>query len=186
MLFLTIETAASSRHLDLLGAWSLRNTTWEFMDQIQLLRDKVARCDAVLMTVIDKGQQQYIGKVEKVYSRRFEGPHSYDAAQLSFVGSTGAWGNQALVSGERALVFMSYLSSSERYYQDHWHGHFTVVSINGEQYAVANWHLIQSGERSWGPTYLRDSAFLPNNAKPWQVAMPYALLERHLIEELNR
>ena len=157
------------------------------MDQIQLLRDKVARCDAILMTVIDKGQQQYIGKVEKVYSRRFGGrADSYDSAPLSFIGSTGAWGNQTLVSGERALVFMSYLPSSERYYQDPWHGHFTVISIRGEQYAVANWHLLQPGERSWGPSYLRDSAFLPDNEKPWQVAMPYALLERHLVEELNR
>lgn len=152
----------------------------------QLLRDKVAQGDAILMTVSYLGQQRFVGRVEKVYSRRFEGPVKYDAGPLSFVGSTSAWGNRPLADGERALVFISYLAHSERYYQDHWHGHFSVVSIDGALYAVANWHLLQSEAPTWGPAYLRESAFLLDSDKPWQVAMPYALLERHLAEELNR
>jgi len=154
-------------------------------EPIGLLRDKISRCDAVLMTVTALGQQQYSGKVEKVYSRRFEGPGGYDVPRLPFIGSTSSWGNQGLVNGERALVFIGYSTSTKRYYQEHWQGHFSVVAIENQLFAIANWHLLKSGGRTWGPGYLRDSAFLPDKEKPGRVAMPYALLERHLLEELG-
>jgi hypothetical protein len=138
------------------------------------------------MTVTALGQQQYIGEIEKVYSRRFEGPEKYASGPLPFVGSPGSWGNHTLTNGERALVFVRWLAGSSRYYQDHWHGHFTIISIHEVQYAVANWHLLEPAEQPWAPRYLRDAAFQLDESKPWQVAMPYALLERHLTEEIDR
>jgi len=155
------------------------------LDPVALLHDRAARYDAVLMTVAAQGQQQYLGTVERVYSRRFEGPEPYASGPLRFVGAPGSWGNQTLADGERALVFVRWLPHSGRYYQEHWHGHFTIVEMNDVAYAVANWHLLQSTERTWGPGWLRDAAFLPDEKKPWQVALPFALLERHLIEELG-
>lgn len=155
------------------------------MNAIPLLRDKISRSDAVLMTVKALGQQKYVGTVEKVYSRRFEGPNPYDSGPLSFVGSTGSWGNQPLRDGERALVFMGYITYSQRYYQEHWQGHFSVIAEDSELLAVANWHLLSPEVKAWGPDYLRKSAFLLDNDKPGHVAMPFNLLERHLIEELE-
>ncbi|GGZ07600.1 hypothetical protein ACFFTM_03865 [Pseudoduganella plicata] len=155
-------------------------------DWVALLHDKATRYDAVLMTITAQGQQQYLGTVERVYSRRFEGPEAYASGTLRFVGAPGTWGNQTLADGERALVFVRWLPHSGRYYQDHWHGHFTIVEVNGVACAVANWHLLRSTERTWGPEWLRNAAFLPDENKPWQVAIPFALLERHLIEELDR
>jgi hypothetical protein len=156
------------------------------MDASPLLREKVSRCDAVLMTARSLGQQQYIGTVEEVYSRRFEGPARYDAGPLSFVGSTSAWGNVPLADGERALVFINYLPHSGRYYQDHWHGHFSLLERAGQLSAVANWHLLLPEQQSWGPAYLREAAFLLDENKPGKVAMPFALLEKHLLDELGK
>lgn len=155
------------------------------MNEDPLLREKLTRCDPVLMTVQALGQQQYVGVVEKVYSRRFEGPSAYDSGPLHFVGSTGSWGNQTLANGERALVFLSYLHHSSRYYQSHWQGHFSVLAKEGNLLAVANWRLLDASARPWGPAYLRDSAFLLDEEQAWRVAMPFSLLERHLIEEIE-
>jgi hypothetical protein len=62
-----------------------------------LLRKKLFDYDAVLMNVTESGAQEYVGNVQKVYSRRFEGPVAYDAEQLNFVGSPGAFGNVTLI-----------------------------------------------------------------------------------------
>lgn len=151
-----------------------------------LLLRKVCRShDALIMCVTDNGQQQYTGKLQRVYSRRFEGPQKYDLGVLQFVGAPGSWGNITLKDGELALVFICYLPHSQRYYQHHWHGHFTLFEINRQLHAIANWPLLQNGYSSWGPEYLRRSAFIPDLTKPWQVAMPFDLLETHLIEELS-
>lgn len=150
-----------------------------------LLRDSIQSCDALIMRVSDLGNQEYMGRVEKVYSRRFEGPQRYEDFPLKFVGSSGSWGNVTLNEGELALVFISYVRGSNRYYQRHWRGHFTLQEQNNLLYAVANWNLLEHGRQSWGPDYLADSAFVLDPAKTSQVAMPFAQLEIHLLDELS-
>lgn len=151
-----------------------------------LLREKLRRCDALVLVARKTGPQQYTGEVERVYSRRFQGPNPYDGS-FSFVGTPDHWGSKTLDDGERALVFVSYLSNSQRYYQLHWRGHFSLCDIAGTLHAVAHWRLLDEGDRGrWGPDYLRDSAFLADAAKPWQVALPFNLLERHLLEEIEQ
>ena len=150
-----------------------------------LLRERVRENDALLLTIIEVKGQDIVAKPERVYSRRFEGPQTYDQERLSFVGSPGSWGSVTLKPGELALVFIRYLEHSRRYYQHYWHGHFSVISLHGSRHAVASWHLLENGG-IWGPGDLRASAFLPDPAVPWRVAMPYALLEAHLLEEIAR
>jgi hypothetical protein len=90
-----------------------------------------------------------------------------------------------LEDGERALIFLKYLTHSNRYYQAVQRGHFTLLNIDGEKNAVANWRLGLGDTATWQPKYLRESAFLIDTSRPWQVAMPFALLEKHLLEELS-
>jgi hypothetical protein len=148
-----------------------------------LLREKVRQNDALLMTVKYEGAQQYTGYIHQVYSRRFEQSNQYDSEIISFVGAPNHWGATILKDGEKALVFVKYLTGSERYYQHHWQSHFTVVDHNGTLCAIANWQLLQE-HSTWEPQYLRESAFLLDPSRLWQVTMPYSLIERHLYEEL--
>lgn len=150
-----------------------------------LLRKKLREHDAVLMSVTDIGAQEYVGNVQKVYSRRFEGPTAYDAGPLSFVGSPGTFGTVTLKHNERALVFLRYIQHSGRYYQDPMRGHFTVTSRDGHDLAIANWALLDARGEQWEPEYLRKEAFILEPEKPWQVALPFSLLEQHLNEELK-
>jgi hypothetical protein len=150
-----------------------------------LLRKKLREYDAVLMCVSESGPQEYVGVVQKVYSRRHEGPVAYDAGSLAFVGSPGTFGNVSLKNGERALVFLRFISGSSRYYQDPMRGHFSITSRDGRLFAVANWGLLDPRSEEWEPAYLRKEAFVVDHEKPWQVAMPFSLLERHLLEELE-
>ena len=150
-----------------------------------LLRAKLREHDAVLMTVAYKGAQTYTGHVQKVYSRRFEGPSAYDAGPLEFAGAPGTFGDVTLKDGETALVFLRFISKSARYYQAPWHGHFSVVHRDGALLAIANWALLDARGSEWGPDYLRKGAFMVDPEKPWRVAMPFALLEQHLTEELE-
>jgi hypothetical protein len=150
-----------------------------------LLREKVRQYDALLMTVKDEGAQQYTGYIHQVYARRFDRSHQYDAGTISFVGSAGNWGNITLKDREKALVFITYLTGSERYYQGYHQSHFTVTEHQGTLCAIANWQLLRE-HSTWEPKYLREAAFLLDPTRQWQVAMPYSLLERHLYEELAR
>ncbi|WP_437984114.1 hypothetical protein [Sorangium sp. So ce117] len=146
-----------------------------------LFREKIRQYDALLMRVQVCGAQQYTGFVEKVFSRRFEGPKRYGDGLLEFVGSPGHWGQVTLKDGERAIVFVRYLTHSDRYYQDHWRGHLTIVE--GGDIAVANWPLLKEGG-VWEPEYLRSAARLLEPSNPGKVALPYKLLEQHLHEEI--
>ncbi len=150
-----------------------------------LLRKKLREYDAVLMSVSESGPQEYVGVVQKVYSRRFEGPVTYDAGPLAFVGSPGTFGNVTLKNGENALVFLRFSAGSGRYYQDPMRGHFSITSHDGRLFAVANWALLDPRSGEWEPAYLRKEAFILDAEKPWQVAMPFSLLEQHLHEELE-
>lgn len=150
-----------------------------------LLRKKLCEYDAVLMNVTESGAQEYIGNVHKVYSRRFEGPVAYDAEPLNFVGSLGIFGNVTLKHDERALVFLRFIKESARYYQDPFRGHFSIAPLDGNLFAIANWALLDERGEKWGPEYLRNEAFIVHPEKPWQVALPFPLLERHLNEELE-
>jgi hypothetical protein len=150
-----------------------------------LLRRRLHDADALLMRVRLAGAQSFTCNAEKIYSRRFEGAVPYTTEDFLLSGASPAWGNVTLEDGERALVFVSRFKNEERYYQQLWRGHFTVKAINGQPHAIANWHLLLEKECGlWQPEYLRRSAFLPDASKPSQVAMPYSLLERHLLEEL--
>lgn len=150
-----------------------------------LLRMKLLEHDAVLMSITARSAQEYVGTVQKVYSRRFEGPIAYDAGPLHFVGPPGTFGNVILKNEERALVFLRYIKGSERYYQDAMHGHFSVIGCDERLLAIANWALLDERGEKWAPEYLRNAAFIVDSENPWQVALPYSLLEKHVNEELE-
>lgn len=152
---------------------------------ISFLRDTLTRKDALLMTVRDLKDQQYVGKIEKIYSSRFAGPDRYNEAEVHFVGSSGAWGNTTLNDGERAIVFVSYFWESRKCYQEYGRGHLTLADQAGQAVAIAHWDLFALKNKTiLQPDYLRRSMFLPNPSAPHHVAMPFVLLERYLLDEL--
>jgi len=149
----------------------------------QLLQKKIQGHDAVLLKVMSVQGQNVVGQVELIYSRRFEGEVPYDNSALPFVGAPGSWGNTTLQENERALVFLKDLGEGRGYYQEPWHGHFSIVDIDGSPHAIAHWDLLNS--QPWGPEYLFQSAFPLDPSAPSKTAMPLHLLERHLREELH-
>lgn len=144
----------------------------------ELLVPQLGHCDPVLMTIRQVSGQTIVGAVERVYATRFS-KVGYPKT-MSFVGSMGSWGNVTLQQGERALVFVCY--QEPRFYQCHWHGHLSVETINGAPHAIANWDLLSAAR--WGPDALYEAAFLVDPRSPMKVAMPYALLEQHLLRAL--
>src|SRR5207248_6705168 len=48
---------------------------------------------------------------------------------------------------------------------------------------VANWRLLDMGP--WEPEALWRSAFLLDENVPWRVAVPFAALERYILEEIG-
>jgi hypothetical protein len=148
----------------------------------QLLRESVNTHDPLMMSVKYLGNQAYVGEVRHVYARRFQGPQPYESGPLFFVGSAGAWGNQTLVDGELALVFITYLKGSSKYYQEYWRGHLSIENFNDVPYAVANRNLTDGKNGAWGPEYLRCEAF--SLGTPGRTALPLTLVERHIAEEI--
>lgn len=148
----------------------------------QLLRESVSSSDPLMMSVKYLGNQAYVGEVRHVYARRFQGPQPYESGPLFFVGSGGAWGNQTLNDGELALVFLTYLKDSSKYYQQYWRGHLSIENFNNVPYAVANWNLMEGTSGAWGPEYLRSQAFSLDT--PGRTALPLTLVERHIADEL--
>ncbi|MDD2468368.1 MAG: hypothetical protein PHI97_30680 [Desulfobulbus sp.] len=151
-------------------------------EPMSFLRETICKNDALLLTVEEIQGQEILGKIEKIYSTRFEGPIKYSTGNIRFVGSAGNWGDVTLQLGEQALVFIEYIPHSERYYQCYHHGHLSVVEVQGIQHAVANWDILSYGP--WEPNFLYESAFLLDPAVLWKVAMPYHLIEKYLQDEL--
>jgi hypothetical protein len=148
-----------------------------------LLRAHLEAHDPLLLDVRKTGPQQYCGTIRRVYARRFAGGDGYAGPTIDFVGGTGAWGNRTLVDGERALVFVTRLRG--RCYQEHWNGHLSIQDLGGTPCVIAPASLLGDGASGWwGPAELRAAAFrVPDSAN--QVALPFALVEQHLLAELE-
>lgn len=146
------------------------------------LKETLKDHDALILKVYEVSGQDVKARIEKVYSRRFTDSQKYMTQTIEFVGSAGNWGNVTLKEGETALVFISYSTHSLRYYQRYWHGHFTIETIDHVECAIAHWTLMSHSRE---PQDLANSMFLPNPQKTNQVAMPFDLLEKLLIETLT-
>jgi pimeloyl-[acyl-carrier protein] methyl ester esterase len=145
--------------------------------------ERLALHDAVLMSVLQVDGQTIVGQVERVSSRRFEGPTPYDAGPLTFIGAAGSWGNVCLQAGERALVFLAFLPHAGRVYQGHWRAHFSMAEIDGNAVAIAHWDLTAPNADHADP--LHAAAFLPDPARPARVAIPWRVVEDQLVQELG-
>ncbi|WP_422990599.1 hypothetical protein [Undibacterium sp. Ji50W] len=151
-----------------------------------LLARRLACADPILVDISEMRANTYVCNVIKHYSKRFQDVEQYTSQRLVINGSTTAWGNIVPKLGERVLVFINRPQPDGSYCMLLWRGHFSVEMIGGEVCAVANWHLLDEQETgSWGPDYLRTAAFFPDPMTRGRVAIPLAILEKHILHELT-
>lgn len=157
-----------------------------FKEKPTLLRKRLAHADPVLLSIVDDDGAVVTCKAIKIYSTRHARHTPYPAEAFQVTKASGAWGNVPLgKSGATALAFIAGSETGGLYREYPLRGHFAVENVAGTVCAVAHFHLLDEKECGlWEPSYLREAAFLPDPSRPGRVALPYALLERHLLEEL--
>lgn len=157
-----------------------------FKEKPTLLRKRIAHADPILMRIMDDDGEVVTGRAIRIYSTRHAGRAPYSAETLQVRKASSAWGNVTLgQSGTTALAFIAGSERDDHYREYPWRGHFAVEDIAGMVCAVAHYHLLNEKECGlWEPSYLREAAFLPDTSRPGRVAIPYPLLERHLLDEL--
>lgn len=143
------------------------------------LAQRLSSKDALLIDRVVIHRQAASARILRAYTNRHEGPVKYSTGNISFVGTPGHWGNPTLSTNDKALAFIGYNEYSERYYQHHWFAHFTVFEQSGIEYALVTWNINGS---NWWPEVFHDQCLVPDETKPWRVAVPYALLEEHLLK----
>lgn len=151
-----------------------------------LLRKRVAQADPILVRIIDDTGDVVTCEAIRIYSTRHAGHTPYSAEAFQVRKASSAWGNVPLgQSGTTALAFVAGSERGDHYREYPWRGHFAVEDIAGVVCAVAHYHLLNEKECGlWEPSFLRKAAFMPDTSRPGRVALPYSLLERHLLEEL--
>jgi hypothetical protein len=91
--------------------------------------------DLVRVKIVGAPSRQiFRAMVERVYSTGKGAKVSFAHTEIEFVGGGGAWGNEELAVGERALVFLNAISG--RLYEKSWRGHMVLEEIDGEGYAI--------------------------------------------------
>ena len=157
-----------------------------FKEKPTLLRKRMAHADPILVSIVDDDGAVVTCKAIRIYATRYAGSTPYSADTFQVAKASMAWGNVPLgKSGTTALAFVMGSKSGDQYREYPSRGHFAIEEIDGMVCAVAHYHLLDEKECGlWEPSYLREAAFLPDTSRPGRVALPYALLERHLLEEL--
>lgn len=144
----------------------------------QFLRERLAAADAILIGNVEIHNQEANAKILRAYSTNHSGPSPYSSGEISFVGSPRSWGNPTLRSNDKAIAFIGYLESSKRFYQYHWRAHFLIIDYGGQDYVLYQWNFNNS---NWWPSEFHSECIVPFSDKPWQVAIPFPLFEKHLL-----
>ncbi|UUZ47703.1 hypothetical protein LP420_31825 [Massilia sp. B-10] len=151
-----------------------------------LLANRAARADPLLVDILGMQGNAYVCRATTVYSTWFQGRAAYGSPNLIIRRASGAWGNVLPKVGEQVLIFVNNPNADGSYAMLQWRGHFNIEAIKERLHAIANWHLLNTEETGlWGPPELRAAAFMPDPAKPWRIAIPFDVLERHLEEVLS-
>ena len=113
------------------------------MDEHPLfLSDKMAKCDAVLLTVTDALHPQVLrARLLRIYCAGKAIQAAQEGDEIEFVHAPAVYGNVAIQVGETAVLFLSDISG--RWYEDAWRGHMVVEDIDGVPHAIFP-HLVVS------------------------------------------
>jgi hypothetical protein len=152
-------------------------------DSLRLsLRSKLRSYDAMLADVKKVGGQEFSVRARTIYSRRFESPGSYERGPFTLIGGPCTWGNRILADGERAIIFVSYSVSGNRYYQMPWMGHLTVIEDDGRA------HVLLHGASRPAGIQVEDEilrhAIEPTALPGAPLVIALDVFERYLLEEV--
>jgi hypothetical protein len=134
----------------------------------------------VLIRVLDSPRpQSFRALVERIYSARRGIDSACLGKEIEFVGAGGAWGQETLVVGDRALLFVRSTRGSGRLYEDSWKGHMVVEEIDGKAYAIIQFPTLWVHEDL--PALVRKySREAPG--RPYWTAIRLDVLEGYLID----
>ncbi len=99
------------------------------------LENKIVGQDVLLLRILNEAQPQILqAKIEKIYSNKLGTSKLLVGDDFEFTRAGSHWGADTLKPGQRAIVFISFIS--ERWYEDSWQGHFQIEEIDGKEFAI--------------------------------------------------
>jgi hypothetical protein len=152
------------------------------MDEVGFWGDELAANDLVLVKVTGASRPQLLrAEVERIYSTGKGMKAAFLGSEVEFVGGGGAWGNEQLAPGDRALVLVCAIHG--RLYEHHWHGHMVVEEIEGTLYAKYQFRELWLLESF--PPVLRECS-RQDPKRPYASAIRFDVMESYLIEKVDR
>lgn len=151
-------------------------------EELGFWSDKLVANDLVLVKVVCAPRPQVLrAKVERVYSTGKGVETTFLGSEIEFVGGGGAWGNEQLAVGDRALVFVCAIG--DRLYEPSWHGHMVVEEIDGDLYAIYQskelWRLESV------PLVLRECS-RQDPKRPYASAIRFGVMESYLLSSIAK
>ena len=119
--------------------------------------------------------QWFWARVERVYSARRGLAPGCEGKEIEFVGAPNHWGAAPLTVGDRALVFVRFISG--RLYAEAWRGHMVVEEVAGAAHAVFPHRELWLSEEVPEPVR---SAARQDPRRPYASVIPFVVVEGYL------
>lgn len=140
------------------------------------LFDKIAKYDLVVARVIESlGSQMLRAELEHIYSAS-HGMGNYEiGTEFEFVRSPGHWGDVPLKIGDRAFLFVGFVSG--HLYEDAWRGHMVIEKIDGEPHAIFQFKELWLSQDV--PSLIRENS-RQDPKRPYASAIRFDVIESYL------